>query len=251
MAQTVDQFVEATLGRYIDLDGFPAYNVFQCVDLSNLYQRDVVGGGHVPAEGAKDWWDNYSTNDYVKVAMNERFVKGDVAVFAGELPGSGGYGHISIVLKELPNGQFESLDQNWPAGAPVSKVVHDRKHLLGFLRPRRLAKKEVLMDEEDAKEFYRLGHHREPENEQVWRGLVGKKFSTVAASARTTNDSEWQRQNHATRDYARMVLDLKKANNEIVQLKAQLAWSGGTSDPAVVEKAKNWDGFVGILEKAK
>ena len=45
-----------------------------------------------------------------------------------------------------------------------------------------------MLDEEGAKEVYRAVFHREPENDQVWRPLVGQKASDVLKKARASDE---------------------------------------------------------------
>jgi len=142
MAQTLDQFTSAWNGKYADFDGW--YGA-QCVDIVNFYQRDVVGGSFISAVGAKDWFEKYSTNGasakYDKIVNNmadpnQLPSRGDVVVWSGALSGSGGYGHIGVVLSANKSG-FTSFDQNFPSGSYCHSQYHAwTSTVLGWLHPK-------------------------------------------------------------------------------------------------------------------
>lgn len=72
-----------------------------------------------------------------------------------------------------------------------------------------------IMNDEDAKEVYRAGLHREPENDQVWRGNVGKRFAEVARSLR--GSQEWLTQNHMIAFFGQREQQLNDARNQLNQ----------------------------------
>jgi len=141
MAQTLDQFVSYWTGRYSDFDGWYGN---QCVDLLNYYQRDVIGGSFIPAEGAKDWFEGFpsaASSKYDKITNNmndpnQLPARGDVIIWGGRLAGSGGYGHIAIVLAADKSG-FTSFDQNFPTGSLPHQQWHKwDSNVLGWLHPK-------------------------------------------------------------------------------------------------------------------
>lgn len=78
-----------------------------------------------------------------------------------------------------------------------------------------------MMDEADAKYLYKLGLHRDPENDKAWRNLVGKKFSTEAQ--RVMRSREWLTQNHATVYFSKEQNLTKQLKKQITDLSKQLA----------------------------
>ncbi|MGN0063807.1 MAG: CHAP domain-containing protein [Nocardioides sp.] len=139
-AKTVDEFVAAYNGRYVDVDGFPAEQPYQCTDLFNKFHSEVMGGSYVRMDisgGAKDLWSTSNAqiaNLYTKVSASATARKGDVAVWSGNMAGSGGYGHVAIVLTDKGSA-LSTLTQN--PGATTIKDI-GKTHLLGYLRPKSL-----------------------------------------------------------------------------------------------------------------
>jgi hypothetical protein len=128
---TIDEFIKKYEGKGIDFDG---YYGFQCMDLYQQYNRDVVGAFAVPCPAAADVWTNHPFNFYTKISNTPTAVpqKGDIIIWkkASSLP----YGHIAIFIEGDVN-KFVSLDQNWPIGSVTHKQSHDYKNVQGWLRP--------------------------------------------------------------------------------------------------------------------
>jgi hypothetical protein len=138
---TAKQWLDSTVGKYIDADGIYKY---QCVDLVKDYFPKVIG---IPAirNNAKDYWTNYPTAHFTKIANTPSFIpkRGDIMVWG---TGVGTYGHIAICEGEATTNYFVSLDQNWPYsnGTTPSKYIrHNYNSVLGVLRP----KKDVNFDQ--------------------------------------------------------------------------------------------------------
>lgn len=135
----IDQFIIKWDGKSIDVDGYPPEQPYQCVDLIVQYMRDVTGP--VAFSGnAKDWFYNYggdlaSKYDLIKnnpSDPNQIPQKGDIVIFGGNQPGSGGFGHIDVFL----SGDVSSwigFDQNW-GGAYAHRVTHNYVYVIGWLR---------------------------------------------------------------------------------------------------------------------
>lgn len=77
-----------------------------------------------------------------------------------------------------------------------------------------------VMDEEDAKELYRLGLHREPESNAAVQANVGRKFSDAAKGVRRS--SEWLTQNHFTAYFAQREKQLADANKALGDANSKL-----------------------------
>jgi hypothetical protein len=135
-----DGFINRWLGKAIDWDG--AYGP-QCVD--EVAQYCVENGKPVAYANAKDWanhpalqsafnWTQNNPNDYNQVPH-----RGDIIVWGGGLPGSGGYGHIAIFDMIVKPGIFQSLDQNW-GGQYVHFIPnHNWDYILGWWSPKPVA----------------------------------------------------------------------------------------------------------------
>ena len=72
-----------------------------------------------------------------------------------------------------------------------------------------------IMNEADAKEAYRAGLHRDPENDSAWRSLVGMRFSDVGAGFRRSQ--EWLTQNHMIAFFGQREQQLNDARNQLNQ----------------------------------
>lgn len=123
-------FVNKYNGKPVDFDGQLG---IQCMDLYQQYNKDVVGGPHIPSN-AKDVWNNYPKDKYDRIANTPNGVpqKGDVMIWNGNV--GGGYGHIGM-FNEGNVWRFSSFDQNW-----IIKNAHIQEHnytnLIGWLHPK-------------------------------------------------------------------------------------------------------------------
>lgn len=95
-----------------------------------------------------------------------------------------------------------------------------------------------VMDEEDAKELYRLGLHREPENSNVVRANVGKKFADAARGVR--GSQEWLTQNHFIAFFGAREKALTDATNALNDANAKLkaALDNDAADKAAIATAQ-------------
>lgn len=133
LVSDTDAFVAKYNGKSVDYDGMYGY---QCVDLFNFFNRDVVGGGFIGVSYAYQLWSaGASNNSYNHVAANQSAQKGDVAIYGSSLPGSGGAGHVAIVLGDA-GANLSVFHQNW-SGAYAHTQTISKNYLLGYLRPKR------------------------------------------------------------------------------------------------------------------
>lgn len=141
---TLSQFVSTYNGKAVDVDG--VYGA-QCWDLAAKYSQRVVG---VPASSgyglptgdgcAAGVYYNFRSplgTYYTRIANTVSALPkpGDLIVWKYSLSGSGGCGHIAIVLSAGWSG-FTSFDQNWD-GKYAHKVWHNWTSVVGWLRPKR------------------------------------------------------------------------------------------------------------------
>lgn len=226
MTKTLEQFKTDTLGGRFGVPGTsntnlgdPAY-AGQCVSYVRLYMEEVLGIKTAVWGHAVNYWTNPSVLvhfDKVKTPQD-----GDIVVW-GDDPGiwTTEYGHIAIWYK----GQI--LNQNFGGNLKVTINNMFTPGLLGYLRLKNKGGK--VMDEEDAKEVYRTGLHREPENDQAWRSRIGMKFADAARNLRSSE--EWLTQNHAIVFYGMVESQKTELEQRIAALDAQLkAMPANTSD---------------------
>lgn len=110
----IDEFIKKMEKQGgIDIDG--AYGR-QCVDLYNAYCKYVLDIPHSGAECAKYLPGEREEKEFYQVSYDE-IKKGDIAVF------SKNEGHVAIVLSEMKNGYFTSLDQNW-----IPQTLTEERH---------------------------------------------------------------------------------------------------------------------------
>lgn len=95
-----------------------------------------------------------------------------------------------------------------------------------------------VMNDEDAKELYRLGLHREPENDQVWRNWVGRRFAEGARAFRGSN--EWLSQNHMVVFFNEREAQLNEARAQLSNANNQLkaALDNDAADKTAIQEAQ-------------
>lgn len=128
---TTSEFFTKWNGKSLDFDGFYGY---QCMDLYQQYNKDVVVAPYVPSPFAKDVWNNYPKNFYTRIANTPNGVpqKGDVVIWGGGV--NGGAGHIAVFYQGNVY-SFTSFDQNWN-GQYCHFQSHNYNYVLGWLRPK-------------------------------------------------------------------------------------------------------------------
>jgi len=129
---TLEEFEAIYYGKRVDFNG---QDVGQCVDLVQLYNRDVVKAPRLVGN-AKDLANNTQPAfyDYIKNTLFYIPPKGSIAVWNDKV--GGGYGHTAIVISANVI-TFVALGQNWPIGSGVHRETHNYKHIDGFLVPKK------------------------------------------------------------------------------------------------------------------
>lgn len=120
-------------GVYVDYDHAWGY---QCMDLYQQFNHEVVGAVTVPSATAAGVVTNYPKNNYVYIAngpTNFPFL-GDVVIWkvSNILP----LGHIGVCIAADPL-HVLSFDQNWPIGHAPWLVNHNYNSppVAGWLHP--------------------------------------------------------------------------------------------------------------------
>ena len=129
----IEDFFNKYNGKGIDNDG--AYG-FQCMDLYNQYQEEVMGVKAKGANYAYLVWDSYDKENFDRIVNTPSFVPklGDVAVWTkGKIP----YGHVSICTGKGDINKFESFDQNWNKPYCTYEEHDYFNGFLGVLRPKK------------------------------------------------------------------------------------------------------------------
>ncbi len=112
----------------------------QCVGWYNVGLKEQTGVLY-PIQGAYGACDILTANntrpDILEQVtnnpndMNQKPTPGDWVIWGGNLPGSGGYGHVAMCM-DTPPGQIVSADQNW-GGQTVHQVTHDWSYVIGWI----------------------------------------------------------------------------------------------------------------------
>ena len=118
-----DEFINKTLGKKIDTDGFPKAQPYQCVDLAKYFNICYFSPFQVyctTSGYAKDWANNKKTNgllNYYDETPVNNMIKGTLVVWGNCRIAP--YSHIGFFVKDNGNGTFQCLQQN----APLPYVV--------------------------------------------------------------------------------------------------------------------------------
>jgi hypothetical protein len=129
----MQDFINQNNGKQVDLDGFPAYQPFQCYDLANKWSL-ANGYGRFGGLNASDIFGQQPQN-YTWVRNSPTGVPpaGAVVVWDGGI--NNGPGHVAIATGGGDTNTFVSLDQNWNQPR-VGLVRHDYNHVIGWGIPK-------------------------------------------------------------------------------------------------------------------
>jgi hypothetical protein len=129
-----DLHLNKYLGKHIDAFGGECVaNVAQyCADngMPIAFANAKDWANHPALRGAFDWTDN-NPSDFFQVPK-----RGDIIVWNGNLPGSGGYGHVAIFDMIVRPGVFQSCDQNWGGNFVHFVSAHTWDYILGWWTPK-------------------------------------------------------------------------------------------------------------------
>ncbi len=139
---TVDQWANSVNGKYIDHDGFPAGNIYQCHDLWIDYLMRVAGGtqamGYAPSGLTDSVFTNFPVNGLdakvTRTSGTAGIRKGDVVFWVN---GSANYpySHVAVALAPPSGGNVLCMSQN---PGPAQQLNLTLAGALGYLRPRNL-----------------------------------------------------------------------------------------------------------------
>jgi len=130
----LDDLIEQNDGEQVEVAG-SANAKYQCVDLANLYIRDVLGLKIIEWTDAKDFperaGDKYT---FIKNTPEAIIKRGDIPVWSGSV--GYGHGHIAICIQDGDLNSFVSLDQNWSTPLRCKIEAHTYLYIRGWLRPK-------------------------------------------------------------------------------------------------------------------
>ena len=141
-----DKFRSDWIGKRVDTDGFPAGEIYQCVDLAKRYARDVTGVPFGSYGNAIKWWTATHPNllaKYNKIATTT-VEKGDIVPLRtnGRTDFSGD-GHIGIATGAQTATTVEILEQNGSTGGgqgtggdAIRARFVQKSRVPGILRPK-------------------------------------------------------------------------------------------------------------------
>ena len=148
------EFIDLTMYKSIDTDGFPKDQPFQCVDLAKYYNDVYFNGFQVYCTKtgyAKDWATEKETNgllNYYDETSIDNMIKGTLVVWGNcdVAP----YSHIGFFVEDNGNGTFKCLQQNAPYPyVVISNIRYDG--LIGAFIPKNVQRpvQNILEDKQD------------------------------------------------------------------------------------------------------
>lgn len=136
-------FIDITLGRKIDTDGFPKEQPYQCVDLAKYFNECFNPGFQVYCSKtgyAKDWATEKNTNgllDHFVETTVDNMIEGTLVVWGNCKVAP--YSHIGFFVGDNGNGTFRCLQQNAPYPyVTLSNISYDG--IIGAFIPKQLIK---------------------------------------------------------------------------------------------------------------
>lgn len=114
----------------VGAQGLEDPNGIQCTHVPNYLWRRL-GVGQLFGD-ASSWIGRAPVGaHWIEASELTRMRVGDVAVFTPALVGVDG--HVDVVL-DGSREPWVGMDENWPIGAPVSRVLHARDQVAGVIR---------------------------------------------------------------------------------------------------------------------
>ena len=128
---TLDDLIKQKDGKFVEVGGSSAA-LNQCVDLANLYRRDVLGLPIILGADA-DMFPSMCMNDMDWYPYQGQYPeKGDLIIWD-----MGNYGHIAIATGVRNGAKFQTFSQNYPLKSPAHLVDFSlASNIIGYLRPK-------------------------------------------------------------------------------------------------------------------
>lgn len=209
---TLLSWFQQNIGKAVVVPNIVADELGQCWVSATSYLHDVYGLPYIYTPAAINVWNNSLLTQYgfTKIPTNERIIAGDLIFYDSRIGAP--EGHVSTASQDGTLGDFYAYDSNWDKthfhdsnGFPTLHEVHHNDRYNGYIVGyyRRMVggrgagditkQEDFTMTEDEAKDLWRLGLHREPETDQTWRPWVGKRFSVGSDAFR--GSQEWLTQN--------------------------------------------------------
>jgi len=203
---TLDKLIEQNDGKPVEVAG-SANAKFQCVDLSNLYIRDVLGLPIIEWTDAKDFPERAGdAYNFIKNTPEAIIERGDIPVWSGSV--GYGHGHIAVCIQDGDINSFVSFDQNWSTPLRCKIEAHTYQYIRGWLRK----KGENMYESEDLKECLR--QHSKLVDECIAKGLkikeLEKEFELANKKIDKLIEANGILENKAETDLAKAKLDYEK-----------------------------------------
>lgn len=137
---TPQAWFSANKGKALLVPGQPSYLAGQCEQAVDCYIHDALGLPYVYTPNAHDFWDSFNSlpvlnQNFDKVT--DQFLVGDIVIYASNLPGSHGSGHIDICAAPGSKSSYLGYDSNWGGDLTLHQVAHTgspNTYILGSLR---------------------------------------------------------------------------------------------------------------------
>lgn len=253
---TLDQFVASRNGQQnISFDGVAA-NAGQCVQLVAFYVRDVIGKQVIWADAFQWWATNRYPEDYDRIPNTPTAVpqRGDIIIWGGSLPNSGGAGHIAICLQPYPGtGTFMSFDSNW-GGKYAHQVTHNYSYVVGWLRPKNApapvvqgGDDEMIPNPDMAAKVYHMLRPNGGANQDEINATAGKRsynaFVNDAAPEVAARDANLREQANILQNQQNIINQL---NQTITELRA-MASQDALKDVELAKQLDDSHGKIALL----
>lgn len=133
----LDEFVKKYDGKFIEVSGTSA--MYQCIDLVNLFFREVQGMPIIEYADAKMIWDK-APSIYKRIEPKDYPKKGDIVIWS-----SGSYGHIAIATGIRNGDKFQTFSQNYP----LKSKAHLQDYFVGNYKLKGYLRLEAEVDERE------------------------------------------------------------------------------------------------------
>ncbi len=134
MADNTQLFFNEYVNKYVDVDGYPKKNPYQCKDIIQKYVKECLALPTLPQGDAWQMWDKAPTKLYNKILNTPKAVpkKGDIVIWR-KVPLYLPSGHIAIFDSGTTK-WMKCFGQNWATGTPCHIQDHSYMFVKGWLR---------------------------------------------------------------------------------------------------------------------
>ena len=190
------EFIDKTLGKRIDTDGYPPDQPYQCVDLPKYYNECYFHPFQIycgDSGYAKDWANQKYTNgifDYYDEVKTTEMIKGTLVVWGNCRVAP--YSHIGFFVKDNCDGTFQCLQQNAPYPyVTLSNITYEG--LIGAFIPKNIKRNEPIPPTPENPDYITLGEMYLRRNPYLSANhiLVREMSEDGKKHATSTNPNAW------------------------------------------------------------